>query len=119
MNTNCLASIVAIDLQHLQLFDWGVLTTDYQKTKDIVKNYHSYCKAQAKNDSLSVEFSKSLKESLFDNIPELQYVQNDQSGNITMSATQLKKILTKKLSSTYVRVFPVPINVMDRLYFII
>ena len=119
MNTNCLASIVAIDLQHLQLFDWGVLTTDYQKTKDIVKNYHSYCKVQAKNNCPSVEFSKSLKESLFDNIPELQYVQNDQSGNITMSATQLKKILTKKLSSTYVRVLPVPINVMDRLYFII
>ena len=110
---------MATGLQHLQLLDWGILTAEYHKTKDIVKNYHSYCKIQAKNNSPTVEFTNSLKEPLFDNIPELQYVQNVQNGNVTMSASQLKLILTKKLSSTYVRVLPIPINVMDRLYFII
>ena len=119
MNTNCLASIIATGLQHLQLLDWGVLTTEYEKTKDIFKNYHSYCKTQAKNNSPILEFTESLKESLFDSLPDLQYVQNVKTGNITMSASQLEKILTQKLSSTYVRVLPIPINVMDRLYFII
>ena len=119
MNTFCLASIIAAGLKHLQLLDWGILTTDYEKSKDIVRNYHSYCKAQEKNNSPTVEFTKSLKESVFDLMPEVRYVENVQSGNITLSAAQLKNILVTKLPSTYVRVLPIPINVMDRLYFVV
>ena len=64
-----LASNMATGLQQLQLLDWGILTAEYYKTKDIVKNYHSCCKTQAKNNSPTVEFTNSLKEPLFDNIP--------------------------------------------------
>ena len=88
-------------------------------TKDIVRNYQSYCKTQAKNNNPTVEFTKSLKELLLNNVPDLQFVQNVQSGNITISVTQLKKILRKKLPSVYVRVLPIPVNVMDRLYFVV
>ena len=88
-------------------------------TKDIVRNYQSYCKTQAKNNNPTVEFTKSLKELLLNNVSDLQFVQNVQSGNITISATQLKKILRKKLPSVYVRVLPIPVNVMDRLYFVV
>ena len=88
-------------------------------TKDIVRNYQSYCKTQAKNNNPIVEFTKSLKELLLNNVPDLQFVQNVQSGNITISAAQLRKILRKKLPSVYVRVLPIPVNVMDRLYFVV
>ncbi|XP_028396109.1 uncharacterized protein LOC114520097 [Dendronephthya gigantea] len=119
VNTNYLSSIATLGLKHLQLLDWGVLTTEYHHTKDIVKYYPSYCKAQEKDNRPIIEFTKSLKESLFDSIPDLQFVQNGQTGNVTMSAVQLKRILIKNLPSTYVRVLPIPINMMDRLYFVI
>lgn len=88
-------------------------------TKDIVRNYQSYCKTQAKNNNPTAEFTKSLKELLSNNVPDLQFVQNVQSGNIAISAAQLKKVLRKKLPSAYVRVLPIPVNVMDRLYFVV
>ena len=88
-------------------------------SKDIVRSYHSYCKTQAKNNNPTLEFTNSLKELLFNNVPDSQYAQDVQSGNITISASQLKKILKKKLPSAYTRVLPIPINLMDRLYFVV
>ena len=38
-------------------------------TKDIVRNYQSYCKTQEKNNNPTVEFTKSLKELLLNNVP--------------------------------------------------
>ena len=116
VNTNCLAAIIS--LQQLHLLDWGVVTNN-ETTRDIVFNYGSFCKQQATNNGPTIKFSKTLKDVLFDNVSDLQYVQHVASENIFLSATQLTKILTNKLPSTHVRVLPVPMNVMERLYFVI
>ena len=78
--------------------DWGVLTTEYQMTKDIVRNYQSYCKTQAKNNNPTVEFTKSLKELLLNNVPDLQFVQNVQSGNITNFSHSVEENLEEKVT---------------------
>ena len=115
MNTNCLSAVSC--LKHLQLLDWGVLT-DEEPDQDLTRNYFAYCENLAKSDQPTVLFSKEIH--LAQNLSEVVSTKQDiGTGHIMLSAPQLKKYLSKMLSMTYIRVFPVPAYSVQRLYFLL
>lgn len=115
VNTNCLSAVTC--LQQLQLLDWGVLT-DEEPDQDIAQNYSSYYETLSKNDEPTVKFSKELQcaVTLSEMVPTKQDIG---TGHIMLSAPQLKVFLAQTLPTTYVRVFPVPVNAVQRLYFLL
>ena len=104
-------------LKELQFLDWGVLT-DEESEQDLAKYYSSYYETLTKKDQPMILFSKELQ--LSQNLSEIVTIKQDiGTGNIMLSAPQLKIFLSHILPTTFVRVFPVPVNAVQRLYFLL
>ena len=102
-------------LTNLVILDWGVLIDE--ETKDVAQNYFSYCESLNNKDQPVLTFSKELTVTQ-SQLKTVRTKQDIGTGNIMISAPQLKIFLSKTLTSTYVRVFPVPVNAIQRLYFV-
>ena len=110
-NSYCLNAVCS--LNKLKCFDWGVLTGRIGIDTEDASLFHPILNDSFSRDTAIVPVGPQLYSDLLKDLT----LRKDCNGNFNLAINQLRNIINRALPHTDIRVFRVPIDCAQRLYF--